>query len=619
MAPKVKKTFKKLEKPEDTKHKILVDYCIDLRDEIKKSEYRQKKIKEITEARKAYEQDAGGSATYPWKDAANLVLPFETISVDNLEPRLVAGLTGRDPFVAIGEEGNQDEHDEAVETWFNKELKTGVKVEQLSRDVVHTLLLEGTWYTMPEYTMDELIKRDFVFDEEGAITFDENGQPLYEEFIAVTFDGVKAKTVPFTDIFVADDIDTPEKWESTDKIRLVHYTYAELLDKIGKPGYLDDHIGPWLLPTSTQLRLDEENKTPSQAVVGVDYTGKETIECLECHITYPISSVGEEEKLDESRRAELANERVIVTIAVESKLCIRKMLLREVNYNNEAILKRVRLFAEQGRSYGTSIHGKLKAIQEGGSDLFNKLLNVADICMLPWWLEEEESGVEGKQRIRPGEGVLVKNIDKLKFPEFFKINPNQYLEFFNIFVDLWERLITLSEPQMGKPREKDTTATEVMSLIEEGNIKHNYQSQTFKEEFLNVLRLIYDLYYRYMPYDKVIEYQGKEITLTRSLMKRERNFRLTGSTDKANKLLERKENENLFALLGNDPFMNPIQIREDIIKSYNREEVEKYIQPVFMQLLQMYMAAPDQVMQALEPIAQMIAEAEQGAEQTGGG
>lgn len=599
------------ERPEDRRHENLVKFCLDSYKEIGKSAYRKAMIALIQEAREVYEQ-ISQDTEFPWPKASAEVLPFETITIDNLEPRLVAGLIGRDPIVAFKEVGGDlDEIDEILQEWWNDELKDVIKINRIARNVVHTLLLEGTRFSIPKYDVPDKdeIRTDFQYTEDGRIATDENQDPIIIEVSQDGFEGGKDEQIPFSAMFIADDVDTPEKWEKADKIREINYSYSELIQKKDSPGFIGKNIGTWLLPTKVQKRIQEEDKTPSQAVAGVDITGKDSIKCIECHISYPIHNLDE----DDMDKLELyEQQKCIVTVAVESKLCIKRMLLRDINMNNQSIIQRIRLFPEEGRSYGTPIHGKMKAIQKGGSDIFNRMINVADIVLLPWYFYESGAGIsDDKQKIMPGEGVEVEDIGKIMFPKW-NIDIGQYIQLFNVFISLWERLSAMSEPRTGKPSEKQKTATEIMSVIEEGNVRFNYQSETFKEEFLSLIRILYDLYYQWMPYEKTIVHAEKEIPLPRMHMRRPYKFRLTGSTEKANRLIERKENEDIFQMTNQDPLINQKKIREDLLKSYGRDNVEDYISPEINQVIEAFMAAPEQVMAVMQPIMENLQAMEGG-------
>lgn len=591
-----------IDTPENGKYQGLVEACLGLYKEFEKSSYRDKKITEIQDGIKRYEQDAP-KVTFPWKDAYNIYLPLLAITIDNLEPRLVAGLTGKDPIISFGD--NLKDADELLETWYNKELSNVVKVNNVAMRFVHTLLKEGTYYCIPGYDLNEKEMVDFEFDEDGKIVI-EDGEVKKRTSMETTFEGGTINVIPFSDVFCADDLGTMDEWEKADKLIKVRPTYSELMQN--KDNYMN--IGPWLLSSKSQRKI--KDKTPDQLVAGVDVTGKETIECLECHISFPISNL-KEDIPEESEQTDFTEERIIATIALTSKTIIKFALQKDLNMNNESLIKRGRMFPEEGRSFGTSMYGKMKAIQDGASDMFSLLMNVVMICMMPWYFYEEGSGVQGKQEIYPGAGVKISDINKIKFAEY-KINPRDYIEFINIWFQLWERIGAISDPQLGKPTDQKKTATEIMAVIEEGNVKHNYQASSFKEEFLQILRTLYDLYYQYMPYDKTIEHKGEDVPFPRALMKRPENFRLTGSTEKANKLIERKEDEDLFTLLRGDPLVEPTKLIKNILTSYNRDDADDYIKPEVAQLMHLIDEDPNvlQVMMGSVQEYMKKMEAEQG-------
>ncbi|MEA2066541.1 MAG: hypothetical protein U9O65_05525 [Thermotogota bacterium] len=592
-----------IETPENGKYQALVEKCLELYKDFGKSEYRAKKITEIKDGIKRYEQDAP-KVTFPWDDAYNVYLPLVTITVDNLEPRLVAGLIGKEPIVSFGD--NLKDSDELIQKWYNEELKTTVKVDDVAKTCVHTILKEGTWFPYPEYDYNEREMSDFEYTEDGQLVMD-GDTPKKRISIETIFEGGVVNTIPFSDVYCADDLGTIKEWEEADKIIKVRPTYSELMQS--KKSYMN--IGPWLLSAKSQRKL--QDKSPDQIIAGVDVTGKEIIECIECHLSYPTS--GFKEDFDEEKQTNFTEQRVIATIALKTKTIIKFAIQSDINMNNESLIKRVRLYPEEGRSFGTNIYGKMKAIQDGSSEMFSLLMNIAVICMMPWYFYEDGSGVQGKQEIYPGAGVKVQDTGKILFPKY-NINPTQYTGLLDVWFSLWEKLGGISDPQIGKPTEKQKTATEIMTVVEEGNIKHNYQSKGFKEEFLSVLRIVYDLYYQYMPYDKMIEIEGEngkeEAPFPRALMRRPNNFKLTGSTERANKLIERKEDEDLFAQLRGDPLVDPIKLIINLLESYGREDSKDYINPQMGQLAQMIEENPE-IMQILTQFIQEQMGGEGGA------
>ena len=382
----------------------LVDYCFDLFEKIEKSEYRTRKIEAIKESYRIYEQ-IEQAGTFPWKDASNVVLPMHTITVDNLEPRLWAGITGKKPIVQLEMDGmtEQDEYTKIIEDWFNQELTQTVKIENEAGTIVHKALLEGTLYPIASYDEDEVTTRDFVYDATtGNIVIDEDGSAQTQDNVEAIFKGGKIEYAEFNDIYIADDADD---WEKADVIRAVRYTYGDLQRQKDKPGWMN--IGPELLGEVNE-GYELEERSPSQEVSDVNVTGTETIECLECVVRYTF-------KTDDDKGS-WENERYVALITKDTKTLIRLRLLRDLNFRNEHLIKRIRLYKEHGRAYGSSIYEKIKSIQNGASDIFNMVVNVATVTMIPWFLYTDKAGIDGDAVITPGKGIKVDDPSQVTFP-----------------------------------------------------------------------------------------------------------------------------------------------------------------------------------------------------------
>jgi len=513
-------------------------------------------------------------------------LPLVTITNDNLEPRLVAGLTGKQPYVNFTLEGDQKltEQIELLQAWFNNELENGVKIEPFTQAMIHKLLLDGTVYPIARYEIDEVIRRDFVFDNQGNITIDEQTRaPQIADTKDTAFEGGRIEMVSFNDVYVPDNVDD---WEKAPVIRKVYPTYAELQRDKDKLGYMN--IGEWLIKEESDKNLSDGQQSPVQKEAGAKYTGKEIIECIECSVSYIYQ--GETEEKEDIK--DFIEERLVVQIAIEKQTIIRMVLLRDLNFKNEHLVKRVRLFPEEGLSYGTTIYGKMRSIQDGASRTFRGVMNSADVAMIPWFFFTDKAGLKGDISLYPGKGVKCDDTKSILFPNF-SVNPSQFIEFIFMWSQFWERLMSIGDLQVG--RSKDTgkqTATETMAVIQEGNVKHNYQAKTFREEYLTVIRTLYDLYYKNMPLDKKFLYNGQMVPISRREMSRAIKFRLTGATEMSNKLIERKENEDMFKMTVNDPLIDAIKIRKDLLKSYNRTNTDEYINPEFNQVYQIMAKFP---------------------------
>lgn len=588
----------------------LVDYCMKMYGTFSQSTYRKSKLAEMEKSRKVYEQKADAT-DFPFKDASNLVLPLLMITVDNLEPRIVAGLVGKDPIVNMEVEGGgKDEMVDIIKTFYNNELKNTVGIKGVAMQIVHDLLLDGTVYPVPIYETRDIIRRDFVrksgitqqvvslvrsLFSDGSpdpLVIGDDGLPIMQDVTDTSFDGGKIELVPFTDIYCPDDVGTIEEWERCDKIRRVRPTYGELMRNREKLGYMN--IGTWLVSQKKEKKVDSSNSSdndgsPSQKVAGVSVTGNETIPCLEFHIKYYVNKNEEDEETDQT---DFTEDQLIVTIAEDSKMVIRVVQQRELNMNNETLIKRIRLNPENGRSFGTGIYGKIKSTQDGASEMINVIINSAYILMMLWYFYDDSSGIAGEVEIYPGAGIKVDSVKGILFPNI-NIRPDQFLDIINLFINLWERSGNISSNQLGRVNDRKTTATEVMADIQEANIKFNYQAEVTRNEFLTVIKTLYDLYYQYMPINKQFVYGGKKVQIPRSVMKRNLTWTLTGSSDTANKMIERRQAEDLQTMTANNPLINPMQITEDLLKAYDKTDFERYLNPQAAGILQAFFKNPE--------------------------
>jgi hypothetical protein len=213
-------------------------------------------------------------------------------------------------------------------------------------------------------------------------------------------------------------------------------------------------------------------------------------------------------------------------------------------------------------------------------------------------------GLQGTIVKSPGEYVEVDDITKIK-ENAVTINPAGFIGLFEVIINLWERAGSISNAQEGRANEKEKTATEIMMVIQEGNAKFDYQARTTKDEFISILITLFDLYYQYMPYGKTFLYNGKEIPIPRKMMKRNYKFSLTGATVSANKMIERKEAEELYEIGMKNPLIDPVKMTEDLLKAYGKNDIKRFIKPEVQQLLQAFFQDPKGVGAAIQHYVQV--------------
>jgi hypothetical protein len=589
----------------------LVDHCFKLYEDFgggdakQMSEYRRNKIQEIKDSRKAYDQIAD-QKTFPWTGCSNIVIPLSMITVDNLEPRIVAGLLGKDPYIDFEMKGKteKDKVTKLIQDWWNKELKDVVKIDKFTMDTVHNILLDGTIYYYPIYDSEKVVKRDFQYDQQGQVAIGQDGKPQISENEVSMFEGGRCLSIPFTDMFCADDVGTSDAWDKADLLVNWNYTYGELMQKVGQPGWVN--IGTYLVPTKQKRRKQKLN--PMQEVSKMEITGKENIECLLCQISFPIA---QDLKLPEEEQTDFKEQQIVAIIEKKTKTLLFLRRRVDLYMENKAIIRRIRLYPEEGRSFGTSVFGKLRAVQTGASDIYNRMIDAALVTLIPWFFHDSRAGnsITGEKELYPGKGVKVDSVDGIKFPTF-NLNPQHYLPMLEMLFTLWERIGSIGDYQVGLPNKEGGKRTlgEVQSVLMEGAIKHNYQARITQDEFIGVITTLYDLYYQNMPFNKTFEDNGKPTPLPRQAMKRGYRFVMKGSTDMANAMVARQEAIELMQMFAQDQLMNPVKLREDVLESYKRFNTQEYINPQLMQAMQVLIQNPEIMQKLVMPYLQEKAE-----------
>jgi hypothetical protein len=191
-------------------------------------------------------------------------------------------------------------------------------------------------------------------------------------------------------------------------------------------------------------------------------------------------------------------------------------------------------------------------------------------------------------------------------------------QFLEIFGNFWERVASIGDLQTGRSDDTRSTATEVLAVIQEGNIKHNYQSKPLRHQFVDYIRTVYNLYYQHMPIDKQFYWNGQYVQIPRASMRRNKLFRLTASTDMSNKLIERREKEDLNMIAQQDKFgvYNPIYIAQEILKTHGVTDTALAISPEINGVVQKIQQFP-QAIQLFEASFQEAMMMAQQAEQKG--
>jgi hypothetical protein len=550
-------------------------YVRDLFNAFDGSATRKKILRLVAESRKCYYQDAD-TTNFPWPNASNMISPLTTMAIDEVEPRLVAAVIGRDPYIkakyTLGGGGSKQEA-EQITTFDNFILEHKVKVKSLVPQFIHEMLIDGTIYsTLSWETHTKRVNR-LAPDPNSP-----NG--IGKQIINVEISGPSVELVPMEYVWHADDVND-EDWDSADVIRYIgNITIAEIEER-------SQVESGWMLPENWKrfaasirtLKTTQQETEGVQDFIYIYEENQKPIEFLEAYIKFPLFDG--------------KNEDLIVLVEKESFEIFRVREQIEVIDENIKPIRRMRFLKRRGISWGYPLYTLIAGIQLGFDAMWNRCVNSADITMTPWgFIKRGISGLmQNKIQIYPGNLIEIDNPEAVNFPNLTMFQPQQFVPLLMQYVTFFERTMNVSDFTAGRESQvagkKGSTATGTLAILQEGKVKSEYRGGLTHLEFLDLFKNIHDLCVSNMSIEEHIKITGAPILHYSS--SEEFTFLLTGSDLTSNRFVDRQETESFVSTM--QPFMsllNPATLVDDILNSYQKEK-QDYIDPELNQMIQQYL------------------------------
>lgn len=546
----------------------LGSYIESLYNKFSSSEARQNAIDTVADSRKKYEQESD-STNFPWPEASNMVTPITRIAVDELEPRLVAAVVGREPYIRVKPHAGSSTPDEAhqVEEYDNFVLKEKLKIVTFVADAIHELLLDGTVYPLLSWVIEEK-------------TYAQQTPMGPQEAQGVSYEGPRLSLVSVEHVWLPDDVDDDD-WESKPVIRYVDEMTLEELKRRSQQenGWVLANVEK-LTPSDEEPEWTEQQK--ADAVQNYEMELPPELRTIKRYEAYLNWNIGGE-----------ASEPIIVEVEREGFTVLRVRRQVEVFGCNVKPLRRLRLFPKRGVSWGQPVYKNVKGIQEGLDAMWNRCINSADIAITPWgFIQRGMAGsLRNRMRVSPGQLFEVDNPEAFVFPNLTQFNPQSFIPLILQYVNFFQRL-TVSDFMQGMEDaaagKKGTTATGTMAILQEGKIKHEYRGTRTHSQFLEIFILVHNLLVDNMPMQEIVAITGQPIN--KFTMAKDYIFELGGSSATANRFIDRKEMEDFQMVM--QPYMsliNPMQLLKDMLHSYDKKPIEEYIDPELNQIVQQYL------------------------------
>lgn len=567
-------------------------YAQDLYEEFRTSNYRQTKLKEIEENRKRY-QGKLPPKDFPWPGCSNKTLGLAAIAVDSLEPRIKGQIIGEENFIEaepVGEEdiGNAD----GVKEFLHWAVLNNMKMPEHVKPMVHDLLMDSTLDVIPVWHERKIknkvrTTRQVLVTPEGDELPPEIAQQIPPEILQqygiqpeMREDVQETESTEFKVVLAVvrmSDAFFPDTWENWDEqpyLRMFYPTLSELKAMSGEGGPYRN-ITDDLVVDPSRVSADEKDRDQDRKGVEHSQYSKE-VRCLECYLKWE-------------------DEWTLVTYAIDSGWKeIRKQPLSEVFWHGRKPVHRLRLFPESNESMGTGIVKKVEHFDKGVDDLFNQMIDNGTIEICKAFAYEQVPGTGNLDlRLFPGKGIQVPKGANLKFIEGGVKSP-AFIQFIELLLGFFERMTSLMDHTLSGNLGRGGQGTETFSgmnlLVQEGNIKHQYQGESLQESFAKILTDVLTLYAQNMPFDakrRVFEndewvFQPLDVQAIQGRY----DIRISVSNSSSNKMLNRKEAHEKLTTLGDHPIINPEPLVSDFLKSYGHKDTQAYIRPEMMAVIQ---------------------------------
>ena len=286
------------ESPEDSKRDLddhlnkLSIYIRSLYDAFNSSALRAEMLKTVEDSRTAYYQTTT-ETDWPWPGASNMISPLTTMGVDEVEPRLVAAVIGREPYIKVKHHigASTKEEAEQITKFDNFILEHKVKVKSIVPEFVHEKLIDGTIYPLLSWKVGKKKVKRVVADPNSP-----NGWS--RQVTEVTSSGPCVEMVPMEYVWHADDLND-EDWEDADVIRYLGNLTIGEIERRAKPaekgGYGEEG---WMLPDNldayaASYKSEQTTQQKMESVQDFEYVyqrNQRSIEFFEAYIKYPLFS-----------------------------------------------------------------------------------------------------------------------------------------------------------------------------------------------------------------------------------------------------------------------------------------------------------------------------------------
>jgi hypothetical protein len=525
-------------------------------------------------------------SSFPWDGASNVDLGIIEMVCDNIKARFKISTIGSKPMfntLPVTEAGER--YKQQVTDSMNYILDNDIKIDEALDEISSNTVEYGTCVGKIYW------RRDLVETKE------------YQSIEGIIFpiDKTTVEEKGALDIIDLTDIIVPEgAGRNIDKLPWIYhrvwYSLSDLQKKVELNFYTQEVVDK--VKVGIQTEKEQLAKTPEEKLQVITKLPEEQVEVLECYQRY---SVGE--KYDSE---------CIFWVCPKTRTYMKGFLLKDVYHKGKRPFKRW-VYKETGSFYGRGVPEVLKPYRKLMNDVFNFGVNCLMLQILPWGFYRIGSSFRPEEvRLAPGIMVPVDDINDVKIAQF-PVTATQAESLVQLVMSFVERQTGISSPHMGKEFPTRKTATEVKTIISEGNVKHEDRIQQFQSVCASMFKDIYNIYRQNQPEGRkgrVVEQGGEQARFVQVFAATDNlpdfDFIILGTLTTGNKVMEREDMMGLYAIASQNPIIaeypdGQLEILKELFNTFGKRNLKRFLPPdqIIHALTQAKFAQVQQMMQGM--------------------
>jgi len=544
------------------KETALVDAVIKHYEKAKTATAFVKMIKNLEDWHKAY-LGTVENTSFPWENSSNIDLGVVEMVVDNIKSRYKLSTIGAAPmFNAIPTtEIGEDKKDEVTDG-MNMVLAEDIRMDDVIDTIAQQTVEYGTCIGKLFWQRDILETKEY--GKINDVVFPQDKSEIKEK--------AEIEIINLEDVFVPENC--PENIDKSPWVfHRVWYSVYDLEKKV-KLGFFSkaqvEEIKAGLI-----TQKEATAKTAEEKAKLYNELPEEKVEILECYMRNDADNDGLEEEC-------------IFWICPTTNTYLKGFYLKDIYFSGKRPFYIWR-YKKTGSFYGRGVVEMVSPYRTLMNDLFNYSVNCMMLQVLPWGFYRIGSSFKPEEvKLSPGVMIPIDDINDVKMAQF-PSNAHVMDNVVMMIMSFVERQTGISAPQMGKDFSSQKTATEVRTVISEGNVKHEDRIQVFQSEVARLLKGVYNIYrqnqgkgrqgrindgedYKFVKlfsaFDQLADY----------------DFIILGTLTTGNKVIEREDTMALYSITAQNPIfaewpLGQFEMLKEVFNTFGKRNIKRFLPP----------------------------------------